>query len=88
MPDLLREVRRIEAESALLVASLNAGAWASRFRGAGIEFDEVREYVPGDDPRAVDWNVTARQGRLCVKRYVDERERVVGFLLDRSASMG
>lgn len=87
LPALLREVRRIEAESARLVASLQSGAWASRFRGAGIEFDEVREYVPGDDPRAVDWNVTARHARLCVKRYVDERERTIAFLLDRSASM-
>ncbi|MSR47174.1 MAG: DUF58 domain-containing protein [Planctomycetes bacterium] len=84
---LLREVRRIEAESARLVMSLQAGAWASRFRGAGIEFDEVREYVAGDDPRAIDWNVTARHGRPFVKRYVDERERTVAFLLDLSASM-
>jgi uncharacterized protein (DUF58 family) len=64
-----------------------AGGYLSVFRGSGIEFDEVREYVPGDPQRAVDWNVTARMGRPFVKKYKDERERTVVFLLDLSASM-
>jgi uncharacterized protein (DUF58 family) len=84
---LLREVRRIEAEGARLVASQLAGPWRSRFRGSGLEFEEVREYVAGDDPRAVDWNVTARLGRPHVKEFVDERERSLLFVLDTSRSM-
>jgi uncharacterized protein (DUF58 family) len=70
-----------------LVTDVMAGGWLSVFRGAGIEFDEVREYVEGDDPRAVDWSVTARMGRPFVKTYADEREQTVLFLLDLSASM-
>lgn len=84
---LLRAVRRIEAEGARLVASQLAGPWRSRFRGSGLEFEEVREYVAGDDPRAVDWNVTARLGRPHVKEFVDERERSLLFVLDTSRSM-
>src|SRR5262245_1050284 len=64
-----------------------AGGYTSVFRGAGIEFDEVREFVEGDDPRMVDWNITARTGRPFVKKYVDERELTIVFLLDLSASM-
>jgi uncharacterized protein (DUF58 family) len=64
-----------------------AGGYSSVFRGAGIEFAEVREYVEGDDLRAVDWNVTARVGRPYIRKYADEREQVVMFLLDLSASM-
>src|SRR5688572_3647373 len=63
-----------------------AGGYSSVFRGSGIEFDEVREYTEGDDPRSVDWNVTARVGRPYVKKYVEERELTVLFLLDLSAS--
>lgn len=87
LSELLGDVRRIEAESGRFVASLMAGAWRSRFRGQGLEFEEVREYVAGDDPRAVDWNVTARFGRPFVKQFVDERERALLFVLDRTASM-
>ena len=84
---LLAEVRRIDVQSRRLVTEVMAGGYVSVFRGSGIEFDEVREYVPGDDPRSVDANVTARMGRPFIKRYVDERERTVMFLLDLSASM-
>jgi len=87
LSELLKEVRRIEVQSRRLVTSTFAGGYSSVFRGAGIEFDEVREYVDGDDPRMVDWNVTARVGRPFVKKYVDERELTVLFLLDLSASM-
>ena len=87
LAELLEEVRRIEVQSRRLVNDLMAGGYTSVFRGSGIEFDEVREYVDGDDPRSVDWNVTARVGRPYIKKYVDERELTVMFLLDVSASM-
>ena len=85
--ELLQEVRRIEVQSRRLVADVMAGGYSSVFRGAGIEFAEVREYVEGDDPRAIDWNVTARTGRPFVRKYVDEREQVVMFALDLSARL-
>ncbi len=84
---VLAEVRRIEVQSNRLVASAMAGGYRSVFRGAGLEFDEVREYVDGDDPRQIDWQVTARAGRPFVKKFIDERELTVVFLLDLSASM-
>jgi uncharacterized protein (DUF58 family) len=87
LAELLEEVRRIDVLSHRLVKDLLAGGYSSVFRGSGIEFDRVREYVDGDDPRSVDWNVTARKGRPYVKTYVDERELTVLFLLDLSASM-
>ncbi len=87
LAELLSEVRRIEVQSKRLVNGLMAGAYHSVFRGSGIEFDELREYVDGDDPRAVDWAMTARVGRPFVKTYVEERELTVLFLLDVSASM-
>lgn len=89
-PDLhevLAEVRRIDITTRRLVTDVMAGGYLSVFRGAGIEFETVREYAPGDDPRSVDWNVTARMGRPYVKTYVDERALTVLFLLDLSASM-
>lgn len=88
LASLLTEVRRIEVQSSKLVTEIMAGGYSSVFRGSGIEFREVREYVDGDDPRAVDWNVTARVGRPFVKEYVEERERTLLFLLDLSASTG
>lgn len=87
LAELLAEVRRIEVQSRRLISGALAGGYTSVFRGAGIEFDEVREFVPGDDPRSVDWNVTARMGRPFVKKYVDERELTLLFLLDLSPSM-
>ncbi len=87
LAELLREVRRIEVQSSRLVSGAMAGGYSSVFRGAGIEFEEVREYSEGDDPRTVDWGVTARMGRPFVKKFVDERELTVLFLLDLSASM-
>ncbi len=84
---MLAEVRRIEVQSSRLVTDVLAGGYRSTFRGAGVEFADVREYVEGDDPRTVDWNVTARMGRPFVKRFVEERELTVVFALDLSASM-
>ena len=85
--DLLSEVRRIGIQAQRLVTEMMAGSYYSVFRGTGIEFDEVREYIAGDDPRSVDWNVTARVGKPYIKKYVDERALSVMFLLDLSPSM-
>lgn len=87
LAELLEEVRRIEAQSTRLVAGIMAGGYSSVFRGSGIEFQQIREYAEGDDPRSVDWNVTARIGRPFVKEFVEERERTLLFVLDLSASM-
>src|SRR5262249_26262531 len=74
LAEVLEEVRRIDVLYGWLLTDLMAGAYTSVFRGSGIEFDRVREYAEGDDPRTVDWNVTARVGRPFVRTYVDERE--------------
>ncbi len=87
LAEVLAEVRRIEVQSNRLVSSVMAGGYSSVFRGSGLEFLEVREFADGDDPRLIDWKVTARTGRPFVKRFVDERELTVMFLLDVSASM-
>ena len=67
--ELLQEVRRIQLQAEALAADQLAGGYRSSFQGAGIEFDEVREYVPGDDPRSIDWNVTARKNQPYVKGW-------------------
>ncbi len=85
--DLLRRVRRIQIKARKPVTELLAGEFRSVFRGPGVEFDELREYVPGDDVRTIDWNVTARMGRPFVKRYVEERELTVMLVVDLSGSM-
>lgn len=87
-PELLKEVRRIQIRSDRLVTDVVSGGYSSVFRGSGIEFDEVREWTEGDDFRSVDWNVTARMGRPYIKKYVEERELTILFVLDRSRSMG
>jgi uncharacterized protein (DUF58 family) len=83
-----REVRRIEITTRHLVRDIVAGEYSSAFRGRGVEFAEVREYQPGDDIRTIDWNVTARLGSAYVKRYLEERELSVLFVVDMSASGG
>ena len=84
--ELLRRIRRIEISTRKLVTEGLAGAYLSTFKGQGMEFSEVREYDPGDDIRSVDWNVTSRTGSLHVKKFVEERELTVLFLLDVSRS--
>jgi len=86
-PGLLSRVRGIEIRTRRLVASQVAGNYRSVFRGSGIEFAEAREYVPGDDIRRIDWNVTARMGTRWVKEFVEERDVSVVSVVDRSASM-
>lgn len=85
--DILARVRRLTIRSRRMVAERMAGEFRSAFRGSGVEFDEVREYFPGDDVRAIDWNVTARLGRPFIKRFVEERERVILIATDLSYSM-
>jgi uncharacterized protein (DUF58 family) len=85
--ELLRKVRRIEIRSRHLVEDLLAGQSESVFKGRGIEFEEVRPYVPGDEVRDLDWNVTARLGQPYVKRFVEQRELTVTLVVDVSRSM-
>jgi uncharacterized protein (DUF58 family) len=87
LADVLVDVRRIELAPGRLVTDVLSGGFRSTFRGGGVEFSDVREYVEGDDPRSVDWNVTARMGRPFVKRFVEERERTIVFVLDLGAAM-
>jgi len=84
--DMLARIRRIEIRARRLVTGTFLGEYHSVFRGRGIEFSEVRQYEPGDDVRAIDWNVTARMGTPYVKKYVEERELTVLLVVDLSAS--
>jgi uncharacterized protein (DUF58 family) len=86
--DIMRQVRRLQLRARRAVEDPLGGAYRSVFKGAGIAFEEVREYQPGDEIRSIDWNVTARMGHPFIKRYVEERELTVVFLMDASASMG
>ena len=85
-PELVRTIRYIQLRTRRAVTTAFAGEYRSVFRGQGMEFDEVREYQPGDDVGSIDWNVTARVGRPHVKRFVEERELTVFFVVDVSAS--
>jgi uncharacterized protein (DUF58 family) len=85
--ELISKVRRLEIRSRHLVEDLFAGQSESIFKGRGVEFEEVRHYVPGDEVRDIDWNVTARMGAPYVKRFVEERELTVLLVVDVSRSM-
>lgn len=84
--ELIAQIRRIEIRTSRLVNHLFGGEYHSIFKGQGIEFEEVREYQPGDDVRLIDWNVTARAGTPFVKKFREEREMLVMLLVDLSAS--
>ena len=84
--EILQKVKHIEIRTSRLVNEALGGEYHSVFKGRGMEFDEVREYQYGDDIRSIDWNVSARQGRFYVKRYVEERELTVMLMVDLSAS--
>jgi len=84
--ELAKKIRFIQIHTSRAVNDVLAGEYHSVFKGRGMEFDEVREYAPGDDIRTIDWNVTARTGSPYVKRFVEERELTVMFLVDLSAS--
>jgi uncharacterized protein (DUF58 family) len=85
--ELLREIRRIEIQTSRLVTQHLSGSYQSVFKGQGIAFSEVRAYEPGDDVRAIDWNVTARTGEPHVKLFTEERELTVMLVVDMSASL-
>ena len=84
--ELLKEVKRIRILTRRLLDERLSGDYHSVFKGQGIEFDEARPYQPGDDVRAIDWNVTARTGEPFVKRFSEERELTVLFMVDVSGS--
>ena len=84
--ELAKKIRYIQIRTSKAVNDVLAGEYESVFKGRGMEFEEVREYQPGDDVRTIDWNVTARTGSPYVKRFVEERELTIMFLVDLSAS--
>lgn len=84
--EILKKVRQIEIQTNKLVSETFAGEYLSAFKGQGIEFAEVREYTPGDDVRAIDWNVTARTGVPFIKKYNETRELTLVIACDVSAS--
>ncbi len=84
--EILSKVKRIEIRTKRLVNDLFGGEYHSSFKGLGMEFDEVREYMPGDDVRSIDWNVTARTGFPHIKKFREERELTVLFVFDASSS--
>lgn len=84
--EVIKKVRKIQITTSRKVTNVFAGQYQSVFKGVGMEFDEVREYTPGDEIRSIDWNVTARMGHPFVKKFVEERELTIMILLDVSAS--
>jgi uncharacterized protein (DUF58 family) len=86
-PEELRQIRRLSVQAGRRVDSLLAGDYRSAFKGSGMEFEEVRAYVPGDDVRRIDWNVTARTGEAWIKEFREERELTLLVLLDVSGSV-
>ena len=85
--DILKKIRRIHIKTNFMATEIFSGEYESAFKGTGMSFEEVREYVPGDDVRLIDWNVTARTGRPHLKVFRQERERSLILLVDMSASM-
>ena len=84
--EIIKKIKQIQIYSSRAVDASFAGQYESVFKGRGMQFDEVREYTPGDDIRTIDWNVTARTGKPYIKRFVEEREMTVIFAVDLSAS--
>src|SRR5204863_1253768 len=84
--DILKKIRQIEIRTNRLVSETLAGQYHSVFKGQGMNFDEVREYQPGDEVRSIDWNVTARMNHPFVKKFVEERELTLMLVVDVSGS--
>jgi len=84
--ELLESVRRVEVKTNRLVNDVMVGAYLSHFKGRGMDFEELREYIPGDEVRDIDWNVTYRMGRPFVKRFREERELALIIAMDVSGS--
>ncbi len=85
--EMLRKIRAIEIRTRHIVTEVLAGQYHSAFKGSGMEFEEVREYFPGDDVRSIDWNVTARMRHPFIKTYREERELTVFLVVDLSKSL-
>lgn len=86
-PEIIKKIKKMHIKSGRLVNTMMAGQYRSVFRGTGIEFEEVRDYSPGDEVKNIDWKVSARLGRPFIKLYREEREMVVMLLIDMSASL-
>jgi uncharacterized protein (DUF58 family) len=84
--EILKKIRTLEIKTRGLVETAFAGDYHSVFKGRGMNFEDVREYQPGDEIRAIDWNVTARMGTAFVKKFTEERELTVMLVVDVSAS--
>src|SRR6516225_10222988 len=84
--EVIRQIRRLQLKARRAVEDLLGGEYHSVFKGAGIAFEEVRAYQPGDDIRTIDWNVTARMGQPFIKRFIEERELTVVLVVDCSGS--
>ena len=84
--EILKKIRTLEIKTKGLVETVFAGNYHSVFKGRGMNFEDVREYQPGDEIRAIDWNVTARLGNAFVKKFTEERELTVMLIVDVSAS--
>ncbi len=85
-PDIIKKIKKVHIKSRRQVDTMMAGQYKSVFRGSGMEFEEVREYSPGDEVKTIDWKVSARMGKPFIKLYKEEREVVVMLLVDMSAS--
>ena len=84
--DVLQKIKHIEIQTRRLLSGSLIGDYSSTQKGSGMEFDQIREYQQGDDIRFIDWNATARSGKILVKQYIDERNRNVMLLVDNSGS--
>ena len=84
--ELIKKIRQIEIKSNKLVEEIFSGEYRSGFRGKGVEFEDIRQYYPGDDVRSIDWNVTARHNKAFVKQFCEERELNMFLLIDMSRS--
>ncbi len=84
--EILKKIKGIQLKISHMSNEVISGSYISAFKGVGIEFNEVREYIPGDDIRAIDWNVTARAGAPFIKRFIEERELTVMLMVDLSPS--
>ena len=85
-PEVLRVVKQVEIKARILADEALVGTYRSVFRGSGLDFEEVREYEPGDDIRTIDWNVTARMNAPYIKKYREERELNIYLAVDVSSS--
>lgn len=87
LSDIIKKVRRIEIKSKGLTQNVFSGSYNTKFKGRGISFSEIREYIPGDDVRLIDWKVSAKMQKTYVKIFHEEREQTVMLMIDVSATM-